>query len=171
VAFYLQLIALSRHNRVGYDTCMVQKLTAIAAWMILAFIAYATISPIQDRPTLPTSSNFEHFAAFAVLGGLFCLAYPRQIILVCLIVIGSAILLELIQLLTHDRHGRIQDAIEKMAGGAFGILGGRVFLYFAKASRWLQNFNVPLDTPYRQSTRSNRASARPSERRTSSRLS
>jgi VanZ family protein len=118
---------------------MVQKLITTAAWVVLAFIAYATISPIQDRPTLPTSSDFEHVGAFAVLGGLFCLAYPRQIILVCLIVIGSAVLLELIQLLTPDRHGRIHDAIEKMAGGAFGILVGRSFLYFVLVGRWFQN--------------------------------
>jgi hypothetical protein len=138
-AFYLERIGLSQHDGVGYDVCTVQKLIAIAAWVILAFIAYATISPIQDRPTLPTSSNFEHVAAFAVLGGLFCLAYPRQIILVCLVVVGSAVLLELMQLLTPDRHGRIQDAIEKMAGGAFGILVGRAFLYFEQVSRRFQN--------------------------------
>ena len=118
---------------------MAQKLITIMAWGILAFIAYATVSPIQDRPTLPTSPNFEHFAAFAVLGAMFCLGYPRQTILVCLVVIGSAILLELLQLLTPDRHGRMQDAIEKMAGGAFGILIGRTILYFEQAHRWFQN--------------------------------
>ena len=118
---------------------MLHKLITVAAWALLAFIAYATISPIQDRPTLPTSSSFEHLAAFAVLGGLFCFAYPRQIVLVCLIVLGSAVLLEFAQLLTPDRHGRIQDAIEKMAGGAVGILAGRAILYFGQASRWLQS--------------------------------
>jgi hypothetical protein len=117
---------------------MFHKLITVSAWALLAFIAYATISPIQDRPTLPTSTNFEHLAAFAVLGGLFCLAYPRQIIPVCLIVLGSAVLLEFAQLLTPDRHGRVQDAIEKIAGGTVGILGGRAVLYFGKASRWLQ---------------------------------
>jgi VanZ family protein len=115
---------------------MFQKLTNVAAWTLLAFIAYATISPNQDRPTLPTSTSFEHIAAFAVLGGLFCLAYPRHIILVCLIVLGSAVLLEFAQLLTPDRHGRVQDAIEKMAGGAVGIVAGRAILYFEQASRW-----------------------------------
>jgi hypothetical protein len=88
---------------------MFHKFIAVAAWTVLAFIAYATISPIQDRPTLPTSSSFEHLAAFAVLGTLFCAAYPRQIVLVCLIVLGGAVLLEIMQLLTPDRHGRIQD--------------------------------------------------------------
>jgi uncharacterized membrane protein YwaF len=115
---------------------MSQKLIALAAWMLLAFIAYATVSPIQYRPTLTTSTSFEHLAAFAVLGALFCVAYPRQIVFVCLIVLGSAVLLEFAQLLTPDRHGRVQDAIEKLAGGAVGILAGRAILYFGRASRW-----------------------------------
>jgi hypothetical protein len=53
---------------------MFQKLISVAAWILLAFIAYVTISPIQNRPTLPTSTSFEHLAAFAVVGALFCLA-------------------------------------------------------------------------------------------------
>jgi VanZ family protein len=118
---------------------MFHKLIGLAAWGLLAFIVYATISPIQDRPTLPTSSSFEHLAAFAVLGTLFCAAYPRQIVLVCLIVFGSAVMLEVMQLWTPDRHGRIQDAIEKMAGGFVGIVVGRAILYFDQASRRFQN--------------------------------
>jgi hypothetical protein len=56
---------------------MLRKLIAMAAWALLAFIAYATISQIQHRPTLPISSSFERLAAFAVLGALFCLARVR----------------------------------------------------------------------------------------------
>jgi hypothetical protein len=118
---------------------MFQKLITAAAWTVLVFIAYVTIGPIRDRPTLPTSSSFEHLAAFAVLGALFCLAYPRRIILVCVIVLGSAASLEIMQLLTPDRHGRLQDAIEKMAGGAVGIMAGRTILYFERAKHWFQN--------------------------------
>jgi VanZ family protein len=107
--------------------------------VLLAFIVYATISPIQDRPSLPMPSSLEHLAAFAALGTLFCLAYPRHITLVCLIVLGSVVVLEIMQLLTPDRHGRIQDAIEKMAGGAMGIVTGRAILRFEQTSRWFQN--------------------------------
>ena len=114
-----------------------QRLIAVVAWALLAFIAYATVSPIQARPTLPTSSSIEHFAAFAVLGALFCLAYPRHTIRVGLIVLGSAVLLEELQLLTPDRHGRIQDALEKVAGGAVGILVTQATLKWARNRRWL----------------------------------
>jgi VanZ family protein len=115
---------------------MLSKFITIAAWGLLAFIAYATISPIQNRPTWDTPIGFEHLAAFAVLGALFTLAYPRQAVLVCLIVLGSAVLLELLQLLTPDRHGRISDAIEKMAGGLVGIAVGKAALFFGRATNW-----------------------------------
>src|ERR1700744_3524279 len=99
---------------------MLQKLLTIAAWTLLALIVSATVSPIRDRPTLHTSASLEHLAAFAVIGMLFCLAYPRHVVPVCLIVFGSAVLLELAQLLTVDRHARVQDALEKMTGGTLG---------------------------------------------------
>ena len=93
----------------------------LLAWALLAFVAYATISPILYRPTLAASSSLEHLFAFAILGVLFYLAYPRQVLFSCLIVLGSAIILECVQVLAPDRHGRIQDAIEKLVGGAAGI--------------------------------------------------
>src|ERR1700730_6716390 len=105
---------------------MFQKVTAVLAWAFLAFIVFATISPLQDRPTLSNSPDLEHIGAFAVLGGLFCLAYPRHIIFVCFIVLGSAVLLEYLQTLTPDRHGTVVDALEKVAGGALGICAARV---------------------------------------------
>jgi hypothetical protein len=40
---------------------------------------------------------------------------------------------------SYDRHGRIQDGIQKMAGGAIGIAAGRAIFYFAEANRWFQN--------------------------------
>jgi VanZ family protein len=114
---------------------MVHKFIGVAAWMLLAFITYATISPIQDRPTLSVSPDFERLAAFVVLGALFCLAYPRRFVFVCLVVLGSAALLEIAQQLTPDRHGRILDAIIKMTGGALGIAAGLATLHFWQACR------------------------------------
>jgi VanZ family protein len=54
---------------------------------------------------------------------------------VCLIVIGSAVLLEYAQLLTPDRHGRVDDALEKIAGRAAGIVIGHAVVYFAR-NKW-----------------------------------
>jgi len=56
---------------------------------------------------------------------------------VCLIVIGGAVLLEFAQLLTADRHGRV----EKMVGGAMGIVASKVILHFERARRWFLRGN------------------------------
>ena len=116
----------------------IRKLLIFVAWAFLAFIAYATISPIQDRPTVSRSADLEHIAAFAVLGGLFWLAYPRRIVFVCWIVFGSAIMLELMQLLTPDRHARLLDAVEKIVGGAAGIAMAGAILTLKPFRRWFQ---------------------------------
>lgn len=113
---------------------MFRKFVTLAPWAVLVFIACAMLSPIRYRPTVTTYGSIEHMAAFAVLGLLFSLAYPRQMALVCLIVLGSAVLLELAQLLTPDRHGQIRDALEKMAGGIMGVAAGRI-IHFGKSRR------------------------------------
>jgi VanZ family protein len=116
---------------------MFQKLLKFAAWAGLCVIAYSTLSPLRDRPILLTSSKLEHLAAFAILGTLFCLAYPRRTLAVLLIVLGSAALLELLQFLTPDRHARTLDALQKIAGGAAGVFAGRAILRFDRARFWL----------------------------------
>ena len=115
---------------------MFQKLTAVAAWACLGFIIYATLSSASARPELTTTEPViavfvERFGAYGLLGFLFFLSYPRRITAICLIVFGSAILLELLQILTPDRDARMIDAMEKVAGGAAGILAGRVLIALA----------------------------------------
>ena len=101
---------------------MFRTVTAAAAWISLAFIAYATLSPLNERPEFEALfSHLDHYLAFAVAGSLFGLAYPRQTAFVCILVLGSAVILELLQLLTPDRHARAIDAARKIIGGAIGI--------------------------------------------------
>jgi VanZ family protein len=104
---------------------MIQRLSLVAGWLALAFIVYATLSPIEDRPVV-AGLQFEHFAAFALMGIALALGYPKRLRLVILIVIGSAFTLEALQLLTPDRHGRVIDALVKAAGGICGICVGHL---------------------------------------------
>ena len=108
---------------------MFHKLIATAAWACLIFITYATLSSIDLRPELIRDGAFkafftvvERFGAYAVLGLLFCLAYPRWLTFVCILVFGSAVTLELLQLYVPGRHAGILDVAEKLLGGAAGII-------------------------------------------------
>ena len=116
------------------------KFAIAAAWITVIAIAYATLtqvgfvygiyfklSPYLLHPAMRTYAHFEHIVAFFLLGALFALAYPRRPVLICCIVFGAALILELLQTVTPDRHGTLIDALEKLAGGAAGILIARIF--------------------------------------------
>jgi VanZ family protein len=121
---------------------MLHRMITAAAWASIAVIAAATLSrvgvvysvyervaPLVSRPSISSYVHFEHVLAYALAGLLFGLAYPRSTILVCCIVLGTAALLEILQTITPDRHGSIFDALEKMAGGAIGILVARTVMW------------------------------------------
>jgi VanZ family protein len=99
---------------------VLQTVSAVTGWLLLAFIVYATLSPIRDRPVV-AGPQFEHFTAFAVVGLAFGLAYPKRILLVAALILISAFGLEAMQLLTPYRHARLLDASMKAVGGFFGI--------------------------------------------------
>ncbi|MDA9505057.1 hypothetical protein XI09_10200 [Bradyrhizobium sp. CCBAU 11386] len=98
-----------------------RKLCIFASWLALAYIAYATLSPITERPIV-ADPQLEHFAAFALLGVAFGLSYQNRVVLAFVIVIGSSFSLEALQLMTPDRHGRLADALVKSAGGLCGLV-------------------------------------------------
>lgn len=104
---------------------MSSRVFAFFAWGVLLLIAYLTMVPIGMRP-YTGSVRLEHFLAFATLGLLFGLAYPRHILLVTVLVLGSCVALEFLQFITPDRHGRLIDAAIKAVGGTGGILASMV---------------------------------------------
>jgi hypothetical protein len=119
------------------------RLTELAAGASIGLIAYLTLAEVGLVYSIylrlaPWLLNIgiqkyvaaEHFFAFALFGALCCLAYPKRVGLICSIVFGSAIVLELMQTLTPDRHGTFLDAIEKVAGGASGIFITKALLGF-----------------------------------------
>ena len=106
---------------------MFQRCIAVLAWVALAFIVFVTLSPIGLRPTLTHDPLYERIVAYAVLGLLFSLAYPRRIWVTLGFVIGAAIMLEGLQNLTPDRHGHLRDLAEKASGGWLGVTVGNTF--------------------------------------------
>ena len=109
------------------------RILSVTAWALLAFIAFATLSPYSLRPELTKTEPglvvmLEHVGAFGLLGLLFYFGYPGRPRAVCLVVVGSAIALELAQAFLPDRHARFVDASEKIVGGGAGILLGIALL-------------------------------------------
>jgi len=106
------------------DAAVARRVLRWMAWLCLAYIAVITVGPLGVRPITGWSPQLERLIAFAIVGALFGAAYPRHILLAALVVIGAAVLLELSQLLSPSRHGRIFDAGVKITGGMIGIAVG-----------------------------------------------
>ena len=125
-----------------------RRLIVAGAWASIIFIAYATLThvgfvysiyfklaPFLMQPEIRTYAHLEHVLVFAIVGALFGFAYPRRTLLVCLIIFGSAAILEILQTMTPDRHGHVIDALEKMAGGAAGMFFAWSALRFGQRNR------------------------------------
>lgn len=110
---------------------MIQRISVFTGWLVLAFVVYATLSQAGARPVL-TFPHLEHFAAFALMGLAFALAYPNRVLLVVALVVGTAAGLEALQLLTPDRHGRAADAFVKALGGISGISVGQTLSFLLR---------------------------------------
>jgi VanZ family protein len=110
-----------------------QRFLSLIAWAVLAFVAFATLSPYSLRPELTeTEPSFvvtlEHIGAFGLVGFLFFVSYPDRIRATCLVTFGSAAAFELGQAFLPDRHARFGDVLEKFAGGGAGLLLGIALL-------------------------------------------
>jgi apolipoprotein N-acyltransferase len=102
----------------------VQTILRLAAWGCLLAIALITLGPLGVRPVSHWSPTIERFTAFATVGVLFAVAYPRYILFSAAVVLGAAVLFEFLQLLEPSRHGRAFDAGVKIIGGMAGLTAG-----------------------------------------------
>ena len=106
------------------------KLLRFIAWCGLFLVAIASLAPIELRPASGFSVSIERFGAFLAIGLAFALAYPRHAWLALFIAAGSALLLEVLQMLSPTRHAHLFDAVVKSAGGAAGVAIGQLLRRF-----------------------------------------
>jgi hypothetical protein len=115
---------------------MISAVCRWTAWLLVAAIVFVTLSPVGLRPDTGAPASIERFAAFAALGGVFCLGYPKHRMAVLLFVVAVAGALEALQNLVPGRHGRIADAAVKALGAAAGVLvAGQLAIWYRKRFR------------------------------------
>jgi len=105
---------------------MTSRYLPIIAWLLLLFVALATVVPIGLRPMTTFPPNVERFFAFGLVGFAFALAYPRHLVAIVLLMVVVAVGLELLQLVVSSRHGRWQDVVVKLGGAGLGVLAGTI---------------------------------------------
>ena len=96
----------------------------ITAWLLLIFVLFVTVAPIEFRPETGFSPNLERFTAFAVLAFVFVSAYPDRPFLVMILLWIAAGSFEMLQFASFGRHAELRDVAYKCAGAAAGISWG-----------------------------------------------
>jgi VanZ family protein len=102
-----------------------QTVLRAAAWITLILICFVTLSPMDMRPNILKFAFLERFSGFAVLGFLLFAAYPQRPRLIAIVILGGAVVLELLQFVAPGRDARAIDAVVKPAGGLVGIVLAR----------------------------------------------
>jgi hypothetical protein len=103
---------------------MMQKLIRLAAWASILAVFVFTDGPIGMRPITSLPPNAERLLAFAVIGGLFGLSYPRRPVLILAVLVALAGCFELLQFGELGRHARFSDFGVKAAGACIGVAAG-----------------------------------------------
>lgn len=109
----------------------------IAATVIcLALIIYATLAKLSGRPALIGHHEaywivvIERFSAYGLLGFLLAFLLPGRMRVSCVLVVGVAIVLELLQAIRPDRDAALFDVFQKAAGGIVGVFIAQTVLAF-----------------------------------------
>jgi hypothetical protein len=104
-----------------------------AAWTFLIALAVVTIGPISQRPLTSLPANLERLIAWLCAGIIFAEAYADRLLLLLLLLVGTAGLLEVAQMEVLQRHGRWSDFLVKAAGTVIGIGSVRAMQYLRSA--------------------------------------
>ncbi|MDR6869797.1 VanZ family protein [Bosea sp. BE125] len=95
----------------------------VCGWIGLAYLVWVSIMPIGSRPHLfdevPDISRLLGWFAITLA---FAIAYPRSLGRVLLAMSVAIVMLEAVQYLEVTRHGRIHDAVVKVAGAAVAVV-------------------------------------------------
>jgi len=104
---------------------MPRKYIFIFACLLLAFVIFVTLSPIQLRPRTG-HPNLERFAAFMMVSGAYTLALPRRAGVIAVCMVAAAFALEAAQALSPTRDPALRDALIKAFGALIGVAAARL---------------------------------------------
>ena len=92
-----------------------------ASIQIFAIIVLSVV-PANDRPVSGVGQGFEHFTAFALVGGAFAIGYRFSLIRLLVLAVFFCGGIELIQVPLPTRHARVSDFLVNSVGACFAIL-------------------------------------------------
>jgi hypothetical protein len=104
----------------------IANVARVASWVLLVALVVVTLSPIEYRPKTGHVLS-ERAVAFALLGLLWGVGYPRRRWGAAAGLLAVIVLLEFAQGFVPGRHGQVLVGLEKLTGGAFGLAAAAVW--------------------------------------------
>ena len=105
-------------------TWLINYFTGIAravAWIGILAIVILSVVPAVDRPVTGSGQSFEHFTAFAVVGGAFSIGYRFSLMRLLLLAVFFCGGVELLHVPLPTRHARVSDFLVDAVGACFAI--------------------------------------------------
>jgi hypothetical protein len=96
------------------------------AWFGILAVVILSLVPAAYRPVTGAGQQFEHFAAFALVAGMFAIGYRLSLMRLLLLASLFCGGIELLQVPLPTRHARLSDFVIDCFGSCFGI--GLVFV-------------------------------------------
>jgi VanZ family protein len=100
------------------------KFCSVAVMILLVIIA---LGPANWQPRTALGWQIDHFLGYFVITSMFCLAWPRPLVVGGVLMAGGA-LLELLQALTPDRSSNLLAAVYGASGALAAALLAELFI-------------------------------------------
>jgi VanZ family protein len=109
------------------DVSSIRRAARLAGWLLLAVIAFFSLSPASLRPVTPVGHSSEHFLVHILLGVAFGIGYAKRIWLQSLGLVALIGAIELAQIFVPGRHARLSDFLIDAGATCLGI--GLVWIF------------------------------------------
>jgi VanZ family protein len=123
------------------DFCLIRWTGRVAGWLLLAVIAFLSLSPPSYRPVTALGHSLEHLSIHLLLGLAFGVGYARRW-LMALVLVGFIGAIELAQRFVPGRHARLTDLLIDAGAACLGI--GLVWLGTVVTSAFLRPSTMRL---------------------------
>jgi VanZ family protein len=119
----------------------IMKLGGVAAFVLLAVLA---LGPSKMVPRSGLGWEFDHFFGYFALTLMFCVVWPRPLVIGVAFVVLAA-LLEGLQAFTPDRTPDLDSVLFSAAGTVSVVFNGDLFI---RTPRWLAGRTLEMMLPH-----------------------
>ena len=111
-----------------------RRLSIGAGYVGYVMIVILSLLPAQTRPHTGVGGEYEHWVAYALVGGAFAAGYStiRAWLLAGLVLTGTAAVLELLQNLIPGRTPEFTGFLASSLGTWFGIFLAALVVFFQR---------------------------------------